>query len=82
LTDRVFCESDDIRRRKITENDHDWAFPTNQPITPGHTLIVPKRCVATYEDLTDQERRSMDDLLFRLKPALAEAFDVEGFNYA
>ena len=66
----------------IVENDVAWAFPTNIPIVPGHVVIVPKRCVALFEDMTDDEREAVFALREQLKIALIKTFGAEGFNYA
>src|SRR3989344_972206 len=54
----VYCTLPVIQERKIIENDLAWAFPTNMPITPGHILIVPKRCITKYEDATNDEKKA------------------------
>jgi diadenosine tetraphosphate (Ap4A) HIT family hydrolase len=66
----------------IVENGLAWAFPTNMPITPGHVLVVPKRCVAKYEDLTAEEKLAIEDLRAKLVAALKKVFGAEGFNFA
>lgn len=78
----VYCESPEIKARAIIEDGLAWAFPTNIPIVPGHVLIVPKRCVALFEDLTADERTAIFALRDRLKRALTTVFGAEGFNYA
>lgn len=78
----VYCTLPEIRERKIVENDLAWAFPTNIPITPGHTLVAPKRCVARYDDLTSEERRDVEELRQKICSALKRSFDAEGFNFA
>src|ERR1017187_2670127 len=40
------------------------------PVSPGHTLIVPKRHVATFFDTTSEERLSMFELLDKATRAL------------
>ncbi|MBU6321134.1 MAG: HIT family protein [Patescibacteria group bacterium] len=77
-----FCTRADIRERAIVENDLAWAFPTNIPITPGHTLVVPKRCVATLAELTPEERLAILDMTVEIQEALKSAFGAEGFNVA
>lgn len=72
----------EIRARMIAENDLAWSFPTNIPITPGHALVVPKRCVAAYEDLTREEKDVIEDLRVRIAAALRKSFGAEGFNFA
>lgn len=78
----AFCEIPEIQERKIVENDLAWAFPTNIPITPGHTLISPKRCVPAYEDLTAEEKSAIEDLRIKICNSLRKGFDAEGFNFA
>lgn len=78
----AYCEIEDIKKREITGDDLVWAFPTNIPITPGHTLIAPRRCVAKYEDLTQDEKNAIEKLRVKICNALKKLFDAEGFNFA
>lgn len=78
----VYCDTPEIRERSIIGNDLAYAFPTNIPIVPGHVLIVPVRCVALYEELTQEEMKAIEDLRNRLKKSLTKIFSAEGFNYA
>lgn len=78
----AFCTLTEIQSRKITENKLAWAFPTNIPIVPGHTLVCPKRCVESFDQLTDEELISLFALLRDIKTALSTAFEASGFNYA
>jgi len=78
----IFCEIPEIKERQITSNDLAWAFPTNIPVVPGHTLVVPKRCVAKFEDLNKEEVDAIFDLVNKLKIALIKTFGAEGFNIA
>ncbi|OGZ54546.1 MAG: hypothetical protein A3B25_02480 [Candidatus Ryanbacteria bacterium RIFCSPLOWO2_01_FULL_48_26] len=67
---------------EIARNKFAWAFPTNIPIVPGHVLICPIRCVPTFEELTEEERKAIFDLQTKLKKALTKLFGAEGFNQA
>ena len=78
----VYCELPEIKTRTIAENDLAWAFPTNIPITPGHMLVVPKRCVVKYGDLTVEEKTAIEDLRMKIAKALERVFGAEGFNFA
>ncbi|MEK7461869.1 MAG: HIT domain-containing protein [Patescibacteria group bacterium] len=78
----VYCTRSEIRARTIIKNKLAFAFPTYIPITPGHTLICPIRCVATVDKLTRNELLAIFDLVKKLNPALSEAFNTDGFNYA
>ncbi len=78
----AFCECNDKNERIIYSNKLVEAFLSNQPIVIGHTLIIPKRCVATFEELTDEEKDAIFGLMKKIKIALKETFNCEGFNFA
>lgn len=76
----VYCAIPEIRERAIMENDLVWAFPTNIPITEGHTLISPKRCVKTLAELTESERLALLAMADEIMKALRDVYGAEGFN--
>jgi diadenosine tetraphosphate (Ap4A) HIT family hydrolase len=78
----AFCEIPEIKERQIAENEFACAFPTKMPITIGHTLISPQRCVSKYEDLTKEEKEAVDDLRMKICNSLKKTFEAEGFNFA
>jgi diadenosine tetraphosphate (Ap4A) HIT family hydrolase len=78
----VFCTLDVIKNREIVANELAWAFPTNIPITPGHTLISPKRCVRTMEELTVEEHLAIFNLAKIIMRSLRKVYGAEGFNCA
>src|SRR3989344_1417346 len=78
----AFCEKPEIKERALAKNDLAFAFLTNIPITPGHTLVSPKRCVAIFSDLTTDEKIAIFQLIDKIKIALKKTFGVEGFNFA
>ncbi len=80
--DCPFCKAGEVQDRVITENAHALAFPTNIPITPGHTLVIPKRHVQTIAELTELERNDVFDLAESIKGALRKGFEAQGFNQA
>lgn len=76
----VYCTLPDIKNREITKNDLAWAFPTNIPITPGHTLISPIRCAKSLAELTTDERLAILDLADKIIESLKITYNAEGFN--
>ena len=78
----IFTTLPEIKERTIAENDTAWAFLANIPITPGHTLISPKRVVETMEELTQKEIFDILALTTLVKNALRKAYGAEGFNFA
>lgn len=55
MTDCLFCKmvAGDIRPAMVYETDHILAFRDIHPRAPVHVLIIPKRHVATLDDLDD-----------------------------
>ena len=83
MNDCAFCASPDITNvRLIARDDLVQAFPTNIPITPGHTIICPVRHVEKFEELTADEKSAIFELALKIKKALIELFGAEGFHYA
>ena len=56
------------------------AFYDKYPVSPGHTLIVPKRHVSSYFDLSPQERQDMDTMLQYVKQILDKRYHPDGYN--
>jgi histidine triad (HIT) family protein len=57
LEDCIFCKiaHGDVPSWKILENDTSLVILDNNPIAEGHSLIIPKRHVRYWEDLTCTE---------------------------
>lgn len=68
--------------RVFAENEYAFAFPTNIPITPGHSLVVPKRVVSTIEELHPEELIGLIELVRIVKAAMKVAMHAEGFQHA
>ncbi len=79
--DCVYCNSPDIKARTIIQDDLAWAFPTNIPITHGHTLVCPIRHVEKFEELTVDEAKAVLDMRMRMRKALRDVFGAQGFHY-
>ena len=80
--DCPFCKKEDIDPKIIYRNELVFSFPTNIPITCGHTLICPLRHVSKIDELTSEETEAINRLIIKSKIALKECFGAEGFNIA
>lgn len=56
------------------------AFYDGYPVSKGHALIIPKRHVANYFDLTNHEREAMNVMLQYVKKKIDERFHPDGYN--
>ena len=58
------------------------AFRDGFPVSPGHTLVIPLRHVASFRDLTPEEWATMHRLAQRLAAdLLATDPSIRGFNF-
>ena len=64
----------------ICETATSVAFYDGYPVSPGHALIIPKRHVASYFDLTNHEREAMNVVLQYVKQKVDERYHPDGYN--
>ena len=64
----------------LCKTDIAMAILDSFPISPGHTLVIPKRHVADYFELTFEEQNELWQLVNRCKVILQDRFHPDGFN--
>lgn len=64
----------EIPSYKCAENDNFYAFLDINPIHQGHTLVVPKREVDYFFDLSDEEIAQMQVFAKQVAIAIKKAF--------
>lgn len=75
----LFCEF--LKNGKIAaENDLAFAIFDGFPVNPGHVLVIPKRHVANYFELTTEEVLAIQKLLQRMKAEVETKFHPDGYN--
>ncbi len=77
-TDCPFCHPAAGRVRR--ESALALAVSDGYPVTEGHTLIVPRRHVASLFDLPEVERAAVWTLVAEVRGLLAEEFRPDGFT--
>jgi diadenosine tetraphosphate (Ap4A) HIT family hydrolase len=50
------------------------------PVSPGHTLVIPRRHIASFFDLTAAERTDLFALLDQARAGLDAEFHPDGYN--
>ena len=66
--------------RILASNDLAIATPDGFPVSPGHTLIIPKRHVASWFDTTPEEQLAVIALLGEMKKHLDAERSPAGYN--
>lgn len=61
MTDSIFTKiiNGDIPSHKVYEDDNVYAFLDIHPVTPGHTLVVPKKQVEFLWDMDDADYQAV-----------------------
>ncbi len=78
MNECIFCQIP--KEEIVAESDLCLAFYDQFPVSLGHLLIIPKRHVADYFDLTEDEVKAMHAMLFDLKKVIEEVYKPDGFN--
>ena len=64
----------------INENERAVAVRDIYPVSRGHTLVIPKRVVASVFELPSGEIKACWDLLEMEQKRLTDEFQPDGFN--
>lgn len=64
----------------VASNDLAFAIRDVFPVSPGHTLVIPRRKVAQWWDATTEEQQSIWSLVDRVKQDLDRDFQPDGYN--
>lgn len=80
MTDCIFCNILSSKNNIVWENELSYAIFDKFPVNGGHMLIISKRHVETFFDLTEEEQISMIKLSNKCKEYLDEKYKPDGYN--
>jgi diadenosine tetraphosphate (Ap4A) HIT family hydrolase len=66
--------------RIIDSNDLALVIRDGYPVSPGHTLVIPKRHIGSWFEITQAEQQAVLDLLAKAKAVLENEFKPDGYN--
>ncbi|MGD9791314.1 MAG: HIT family protein [Phycisphaerales bacterium] len=69
-----------IPAHKVHEDHHTFAFLDINPLSPGHTLLIPKVPVAKLHELSDEAAAALGRVLPRLCRAIVHATGIPDYN--
>jgi diadenosine tetraphosphate (Ap4A) HIT family hydrolase len=73
-----FCDLP--QTRKWLESEYAIAFMDGYPITEGHSLVIPRKHVASVFDLSQHEQTALWAMVADARSKLMELHSVEAFN--
>lgn len=85
MSDCLFCKiiAGEVPSTEVASTEQSYAFRDINPMAPTHVLIVPRRHVATADDLRAEDAEElMDVLLLAQQVARSEGLIVEGVDPA
>jgi diadenosine tetraphosphate (Ap4A) HIT family hydrolase len=75
--DCIFCQID---RAILAESKLSQAFFDGFPVSPGHSLVIPKRHVPTIWELSAEEYVDLFNLVREVKDLTQDRFKPQGIN--
>jgi len=81
--DCPFCRAPQVSDEEghiVARGEHTYCLLNLYPYNPGHLMVCTYRHVASYLDLTSDERHEMSDLTVQAMNALRVGFEPHGFN--
>ena len=73
----IFCRIKDY----VLGNELAYAVFDVMPVNKGHMLIIPKRHVQNYFEITAEEEAAMLDLLHKGQKLIEEKYHPDGYNF-
>lgn len=82
VSDCIFCKivAGDIPASKVYEDDHFLAFLDISQVTPGHTLVIPKKHARNLLELTPDETADLFNVVSRVTKKVESATQPQGMN--
>ncbi len=82
MADTVFGKilRGEIPCHRVYEDERVLAFLDVSPLSRGHTLVIPKEAVATFDQLSDESAAALGRVLPRLCRALQRVTGVVAYN--
>ena len=78
----LFCRiiSNDTRKEILLQNDLAVMIRDTEPVSNGHSLIIPRRHVSSFFDTSPEERTALMALLDQTKKDLDRDFSPDDYN--
>ena len=82
VSDCIFCKivAGEIPASKVYEDDHFLAFLDISQVTPGHTLVIPKKHARNLLEMTPDETATLFNVVSRVTKKVEGATQPQGMN--
>lgn len=73
-----FCCLDESRI--VSSNQYGFVIRDGFPISQGHSLVIPRRHLGSFFELSREERDALIDLLDHAKAGIDQEYQPDGYN--
>jgi diadenosine tetraphosphate (Ap4A) HIT family hydrolase len=73
----LFC---DLQKFAVKENELAYFIYDKYPVSPGHSLIIPKRHIETVFEATPEEWAAIGEMINASKSEIEKTHRVAGYN--
>ena len=82
VSDCIFCKivAGEIPATKVYDDDHFLAFLDISQVTPGHTLVIPKKHARNLLEMTPDETAALFNIVSRVTKKVESATQPQGMN--
>ena len=82
VSDCIFCKivAGDIPASKVYEDEYFLAFLDISQVTPGHTLVIPKKHARNLLEMTPDETAALFNIVSRVTKKVESATQPQGMN--
>lgn len=78
MKDCIFCNFDNLNI--LATNNLFFVKMDDNPVSPGHALIIPKKHLISFFDMETDELNNLFELIKETKKILNEKFKPDGYN--
>ncbi|MCH4247733.1 HIT family protein [Acinetobacter populi] len=73
-----FCQVDEANI--LHQNDFGLVIYDDNPVSKGHSLVIPRRHISSFFDVSDKERKSLITLIELARNQLNLIYQPDGFH--
>ena len=74
-----YCDSMVIENQYIYQDDHIVVLYNDKPLLDGHCLIIPKRHIERFDELSEEEALAVFQAIKDLNSSLDSAYDMQDY---
>ena len=75
-----FCDKENMKKGTIINGENFFSWWDGNPVTKGHALVIPKKHMLSFFDLSDEELKELLDIMKKTKQIIDEKYNPDAYN--